>query len=90
MLEEHTVLAIAFLLQVLFGNKAQSCRVDTVPQSVRSRAVIEYMAQVGIRCLAAYLSADHQVAEVGFLLDHIVPDRTREARPAAAGIELVL
>lgn len=90
MLEEHTVLSIAFLLQIFFRHKAQRSRIDAVPQAIFTGTVVEHMTKMGIGSFAAYFRADHQVAEIGILLDRIVADRPGKAGPPAIGIEFIM
>src|ERR1700760_3947740 len=72
----------------LFRLQLQRRRVDAIAQTGRSRSVGKDMAEMAGAFRAQHLGADHAVGGVVLLVDMTIDSRCREARPAAAGIEL--
>ena len=89
MIELGGVVRVAFLLELLPGDKADGGGIDAVAQTGGSGAVIEDVAEVGIALRRADLGAVHAVGGIGFFGDGRGVDRPGEAGPAGAGIELV-
>src|SRR3989454_472900 len=83
------VLRVPLHRQPLHRDEAQRRGVDAVAQARRRRAVVEQVAQVGIRVRRADLGAHHEERPVRLLLDVLGLERLGEARPAGAGLELV-
>src|SRR5262249_35619719 len=66
----------------------QRKRVDAVAQAGRRRAIREDVAEMAAAVRARHFGADHTVAGVAMLVDHLIVLGRGEAGPAAAGIEL--
>src|SRR6516225_285393 len=66
----------------------QRRRVDAIAQPRRARAVVEDMAEVARAVRAQDFGPHHAVTMVGLFVDMTLHRWLREARPAAAGIEL--
>src|SRR2546430_6258087 len=88
-LEQLQVALVALRLQALDRNEAQRGRVDAVAQARRCGTVVEQVAQVRIGVRPPELGPHHEDGAVGFLSDVRRVERTREARPPGAGLELV-
>src|SRR5688572_28834510 len=83
-----------------YGLSAVSCaaffieverrRVDAIAQSGRLRPVLEYVPQMRVTAAAHGFSPAHAVARVIFGGDVFGHSRSGKARPARAGIELVI
>lgn len=84
--EQGQVLSVAFLFQALGGDEAQRSRVHAKAQAGGSRAVIEDMAQVGIRMLRTHLGARQDELEIGARGDVLRFQRPGEAWPARARV----
>ncbi|VTZ65365.1 hypothetical protein EMEDMD4_790389 [Sinorhizobium medicae] len=82
--------AIAFGLHFLARNEAECGGIDAVTQPTPVLGTVwEHMAKMTVTMRGAYFGADHTVRAIPQLVDIRGYDRLREARPAAAGFELV-
>src|SRR5262245_33092603 len=89
-LEQTGVFAVALVLQSGDGDEPQRRAVDAVAQTAGARAVREEVAEVAFPVPAADLGANHPVRRVG-VLDHVGwLQRSGEAGPAGAAVELVV
>ena len=71
-------------------NEAQRRRIDAVTQAAAiARAIFEDMAEMAVARSRAHFGAGHAMRHVAQLIHVRRLDRPGEARPAAAGFELV-
>src|SRR5207248_426081 len=89
LLEQRQEARVALGLQALHGNEAQRGGVDAVAHARRRGAIVEEMAQVGIAVRGPHLGSLHEERAVGLLGDVRRLERSREAGPPGAGLELV-
>ena len=87
--EQMRVLAVAFLDELRRGDEAHRRGVHAVAHAGRTRAVVEQVAEVRVGVSRANLRARHAQRAIGLRRDVLGHERTREARPAGAGLELV-
>src|SRR5437868_14294904 len=74
----------------LFGLQLQRSRIDAVAQSGRAGPILEDMAEVTVALRAEHFGADHAMADVALFIDVVLRGGRRNARPAAAGVEVGL
>src|SRR5690348_12280432 len=83
------VFAVAFLDKLRRRNEAHRRRIHAVAQAGRKRAVVEQVAEVRIGVLRANFGARHSKGPIRLRCDVLRNQRTREAGPPSAGLELV-
>src|SRR5260370_27015193 len=84
--EERQVLPVALFLEALHGDEAQRGRVHAVALAGRRRPVVEDVPQVRVGVRGADLGARREQPAVLPLVDVPGLERSREARPAGAGV----